>query len=362
MEYPVRTVIARLNRLEWRFYPHQVFELRERVQHRVRNGIIGFFPRDNFLYREEFERLRLACLLPGGHKEEEEFVQDQGLVRRLYELKSDMDHMCLICHENGERVDSITTCGHAFCFGCFIHYFNLEKFAMPGTVDLMAARCPTCRGIVYKPDDELTFLSSKQKFVIYMVQYLLRVWNGQPRKIVVASSHNGTLLWLHNAFLGLGITSTLCARHNVESINEFVNNPNISVLLIGMREIKTKIKLPRYSHLIVMEAMVFDVQRYIFENIKTRRRRDTLQRTVLIAQGTIEEAISREPHHDDYFESYDINCRFIGPSFRHHRDIPRLVSIQERAPDFVVGWNYEWSLEGFDARAREFGYLEEEGG
>lgn len=134
---------------------------------------------------------------------------------------------------------------------------------------------------------------------------------------MVVSSCAGTLTWFNRAFTGLGISSSLCTRYNAlaaNTIQSFVSDPTIRILLITPSAIRTKIVLPPSSHTIVNEAVVFDVKEYIFRKIKTVGD-DTLCKTILVAQNTIEEQIVLEPHFDDYYNSYNQRCTFVGPRF-----------------------------------------------
>ncbi|MCI09704.1 hypothetical protein A2U01_0030793 [Trifolium medium] len=127
------------------------------------------------------------------------------------------------------------------------------------------------------------------------------------------------LLWLHQALTCLEIESTLCqqfnelARPNV--IDGFLASPTNRVLLMANSALQYEIILPPHSHLIVPEAMVFDVKCYVFENLKTRGF-DTLDKTILIIEGTIEELIATEPYLAHQYHNFDENGRLVGPLFR----------------------------------------------
>jgi hypothetical protein len=178
---------------------------------------------------------------------------------------------------------------------------------------------------------------------------LLDEWNNQGNaaaKIVVVSSCAETLTWFNRAFTGLGISSSLCTRYNdlgANTIQSFVSDPTIRILLITPSAIQTKIVLPPSSHTIVNEAVVFDVKEYIFRKIKTVGD-DTLCKTILVAQNTIEEQIVLEPHFDDYFNSYDQRCTFVGPRFIPNTDVERMASLIDNS--FVHEEDLLHQLEG----------------
>jgi hypothetical protein len=58
---------------------------------------------------------------------------------------------------------------------------------------------------------------------------------------------------------------------------------------------------------------------------------DTLGRTILFVEGTIEELIAAELH---FGHQYDVNGRFVGPVFS---GTERMIFLVQNSPDFVVG-------------------------
>jgi hypothetical protein len=158
----------------------------------------------------------------------------------------------------------------------------------------------------------------------------------------------------NSALTGLGIVSSLCTRYDANTshaIDDFLAYGMNRVLLITPRAIQSKIVLPPSSHTIVIEAIVYDVKNYIFWRIKTTGV-NSLFKTILVAENTVEEQIILEPHWDDYYNSYDEHCRFVGPQFNPQTDVERITSLFGRTVVPVLdfnefhfepeeGWEYE---------------------
>lgn len=101
---------------------------------------------------------------------------------------------------------------------------------------------------------------------------------------------------------------------------------------MAITALQQEITLPPHSYLIVPEAMVFDVKSYIFKNLKTQRF-NTLDITILIVEGTIEELIAIEPHSAYPYNNFDENNRFVWPVIH---DIERKVFLVQNSSNFVV--------------------------
>ncbi|KAL6552940.1 hypothetical protein OROGR_006782 [Orobanche gracilis] len=200
----------------------------------------------------------------------------------------------------------------------------------------MIIKCPICPNILGPWEEDLVFMSTKSKYVIKRVGELLDEWKQQENfeaKIVVVSSCGATLTWLNRALTGLGITSTLYTRYNAQTahmIQGFLDDLINRVLLIKPRAIRFDIVVPPSSQTIITEAIVWDVKDYIFRKIKTAEH-DTLFKTILVAQNTVEEEIIKEPHFDDHYDSYDEHGRFVGPQFKPQTDVERIVTLFGRA-------------------------------
>jgi uncharacterized membrane protein YgcG len=173
------------------------------------------------------------------------------------------------------------------------------------------------------------YVSTKFKWIVKRVQE----WSSEENttKLVVVSSSIGTLAWLYQALYGLRIPST---PYRAENFDQFLANHNNRVLLLPISAIQIDIVLPPSSEAIVAEAAVFDVKQHIFRWMRTVGD-DTLLKTILIAQDTVEEEIMMEPHFPDFYNSYGNGGTFLGPLFNHPANEAKLVGIMERIPEPV---------------------------
>jgi hypothetical protein len=240
-------------------------------------------------FHTQFESLRLSCFTPASMSKpgNPEFHLYQNEIQLLYKFKSAGEH-CAICLETGDSdyVDSIALCTHVFCFECYENYFNNSKRKVNGK---LLSKCPSCNETTREPLAELTYVSTKFKWVINRVQQLLDEWNGQTNvasKVVIVSLIEGFLVWFDKALRGLGISSMFCQEYNADGVHSFLVDPVNRVLLITPWAIQTEIILPPSSHTIVIEAIVLDVKEHIFGRIKATGV-DSLMKTILIAENTI---------------------------------------------------------------------------
>ncbi|PNX71539.1 methyl-CpG binding domain-containing protein 9-like, partial [Trifolium pratense] len=275
------------------------------------------------------------------------------LVQKLYEAKFAGAH-CIICHNTDKDLDSITRCSHLFCSPCYDQYYYNTRAELEEQQKPVIIKCPVCSTILETLLDDRNLLvsamSTKSKYVIDQVQKLLDEWKQQANaesKIVVVSSSGATLTCLNRALTGLHIASSLYLRYNdhtAHTIKGFLKDPMNRVLLIKPRAIQFEIVLPPSSHTFVTEAIVWDVKDYIFRKIKTAKP-DTLFKTILVAQNTVEEHIIMEPHFDDHYDSYDEKCNFVGPQFKTLTDVERIATLFGRAVlpvlEFDDGFNLE---------------------
>jgi hypothetical protein len=144
-------------------------------------------------------------------------------------------------------------CQKKHCLQCYDNYWVAKRRQwlvanqQADNHQVMPIKCSAC------PNEGLGHLdtiSTKSKWVISRVRELLDEWNNQGNaaaKIVVVSSCAGTLTWFNRAFTGLRISSSLCTRYNAlaaNTIQSFVSDPTIRILLITPSVIRTKFVLP----------------------------------------------------------------------------------------------------------------------
>jgi hypothetical protein len=202
--------------------------------------------------------------------------------------------------------------------------------------EVLAITCPLCTTILGHWSTHLSAtMSTKSRWIINKVRELLNELENET-KVVVISSCPPNLTWFSRAFTGLQIPHTLCPNYDGDTddtIANFMADLMNRVLLITPRAIQLEIVLPPSSHVIIGEAVVWDVKNYVFTNIRTVEP-NRLFKTILIAEKTIEEEIINEPHFNDDYNSYDEHHSFVGPQFIPHTDLERVASLVERA--FVI--------------------------
>jgi RNA polymerase subunit RPABC4/transcription elongation factor Spt4 len=134
------------------------FHLHVSIFYALQNRVnLSVADQENFRY--QFECMRLACLTPvSHHRPDEDFIYtSENAIRKLYEFKKEGE-ICPICLESGDndKVDSLTSCSHLFCFKCHELYVRRRQ------------TCPTCTS----PLDNLpyAYVSTKFKWIVKRVQ------------------------------------------------------------------------------------------------------------------------------------------------------------------------------------------------
>jgi hypothetical protein len=207
------------------------------------------------------------------------FTECHASIEMLYRKKR-LGECCPICLSEDGHVYCITRCGHIFCRNCFLELWvradEEEVEEDEEEEDEERHKCPTCRHVFQEPIIELSFLSSKSKWIIDQIRHIIEGGVGGlaggcvGRKIVVLSSCEGTLLWLHQALRGLEIESTFCRQFDKLTINNFLDSSTNRVLVMPISALQREIILHPHSQLIVPEEMVYDVKRYVFKNLGIR--------------------------------------------------------------------------------------------
>ncbi|PNY14468.1 hypothetical protein L195_g011149 [Trifolium pratense] len=88
----------------------------------------------------------------------------------------------------------------------------------------------------------------------------------------------------------MSVGSTMCLgsdEMNMSFIDDFIRSA-MKIMLMTINSLQFEIMLPSHSYVIVIDAIVSDVEIHIFEHLKTVQF-DTLSKYVLIAKNTVEE-------------------------------------------------------------------------
>jgi hypothetical protein len=276
---------------------------RDAMRYALDTDVFGLWNPDSYLHTgQRFYDIQCACVEPfnmGGVLSHPAYT---GLIEKLYEKRHDRDK-CPICLAK-DCIDTITHCGHAYCFRCVAPWLNEKNI------------CPECR----QPCsiETIAMLSSKMTYVFNSVDQLVQT----KEKIVVFAQNLGVIALLQHALLGhKRADSMFIWEWNSNDIQEFLNSP-YKILLMPLNALQGPMLLPSNSTVIFLEACTKDLRNFVFNEVSTTPG-GTLSSQVLVADKTVEEEILDAQQLSSIFgESENL---FLGPTFTNRLQIKSML-------------------------------------